>query len=407
MTGKPKRLRIPEWNSSLLLPDLLMSLVYVLMLQPLGSALSANAPGLMHKYLFMFWLVIPMLLFLVMRRFVLPVLPMIIGHVIIALLPLLFLQKVDIQLSFCFMTLIGFLLYNSLSRKYRNTFVVASQLQVIMTIIVNFLFLIIVLTFREYNLMPFVFSSCLISICLYLAANQLINFENTFEHFLMSPTQPGKQIKANNQRIIFFLILALCVIIPLVLVIPYDAFLQILEKFATLFTAVLFYLISLIPQSTSLSYTEDVVTNDPALDETPVIDSQIITILEVFFAILIILLVLFLLGKCVKIFMIFLRDRYIMKHSTVTFSPNENVTDEIFDLRVDRSHKRRRKKDFGSGEEHRIRKLYYDTVRKGIRSGVLYRTSSSSGEMAREMKEKLGNDISELTNQYDEIRYGK
>lgn len=407
MTGNPKRLRIPEWNSSLLLPDLLMSLVYVLMLQPLGSTLSANAPGLMHKYLFMFWLVVPMLLFLVMRRFILPVLPMIIGHVIIALLPLFFLQKVDIQLSFWFMALTGLLLYNSLARKYRKTFVVASQLQVIMTITVNFLFLIILLIFREYNLMPFVFSSCLISICLYLAANQMIDFENSFEHFLMSPTQPGKQIKANNQRIIFFLFLALCVIIPLVLVIPYDAFLQILEKLATLFTAVLFYLLSLLPQSTSLSYNEDVVTNDPALDETPVIVSQIINVLEVILVILIILLILFLIGKCMKIFMIFLRDRYIMKHSTVTFSTNENVTDEIFALKDDRSHKRRRKNDFGSGEEHRIRKLYYDTVRKGIRSGVLYHTSSSSGEMAREMKEKLGNDISELTNQYDEIRYGK
>ncbi len=407
MTSKPMRMRMPEWNSSLLLPDLLISLVYVLMLQPLGTTLAANAPGLMHNYLFMFWLLVPMLLFLIMRRFILPVLPMIIGHIIIALLPLIFLSKVDIQLSICFMVLTGFLLYNSLAKKYRSTFVVASQLQIIITICVNFLFLLVLLIYREYSLMPYVFSSCLISICLYLAANQMINFENSFEHFLVSPTQPGKQIKANNQRIIFFLLLALCIIIPVVLIIPYDAILQVLERLATIFTAFLFYLLSLIPQNTTTSYDEDVVNNEVVPNETSEIVTLISTILQVLFAILIVMLVLFLLGKLLKMLLIFLRDRYILKHSTVSFSPNENVTDEIFALKVDRSNKRRKKHDFGTGDERRIRKLYYDTVRKGIRSGISYHPSSTSGELSRELKDKLGNDISELTNSYDEIRYGK
>lgn len=407
MSGISKKSQLPEWIQGMVLPDILMNLVYFFLLQAIGTMFMAFEPNLYEKYFLIIWLLIPMALMFVWRRLVMTVVPMLIGHLVIALLPLFFLWSIDIRVSFWMETVTICMMFYSIARKYRKTFVVASLLLVIITVVVHFALLVVILFYQENALMPFVFSAVLISICFYMAAKQMLDFESSFEHFLSSPTQPGKQIEANNHRIISILLIATIIIIPISLMIPYDAILQVLEKIGLFITGLFFFLLSLVPTLKTFGYDENIESTDAEVTEPNEQLTQLFAVFEIIIAILILLFLLIALWKGLIRLILYLRDNYVQKHRTVVFAENENVTDEIFQLDAKISRKKKAiRHDFGQGDERRIRRAYYDTIRKAIAKGLSWKRSSSPAEISNEMKNQFGMDISELTTEYEKVRYG-
>ena len=89
----------------------------------------------------------------------------------------------------------------------------------------------------------------------------------------------------------------------------------------------------------------------------------------------------------------------------------ENENNAVIDIIEKTEHKKVRKKhltrDFGTGEEAKIRKRYYQTVSRAIHAGVPIKDSSSPRQIEKLLKEKGDPSISELTSQYESVRYNK
>ena len=402
--NKPKKL---IWVKDMILPDILANLIFFLMIAAVGMMLLSEKPNLLVVYIRMLWLLIPTILFLILRRFSLSIIPMLIGHIVIAALAIYLLQVFEGIVAFWMSAIVICLMLYSMRKKYQKKLASSSMLVVIVAIMLHFALLFVVLMFQHYEMIPFVFSSSLIIICFYLACKQLIDFESSFEHFLTSPTQPGRQIQANNHRVISILTVTMLILIPVSIIIPYDAILAVLEKIAYFITAVLFFLISLIPTFSNEGYSEEIALEDPEPSELSPLINQLINIFQIVLFIVLVITLVFIIWKGIVKLILYLRDNYVDKHMTIKFSENENVTDEIFHLDSQRNRRRKRTHDFGEGEEKRVRRLYYLTIRKAILKGLDFKPSLTPGELRENMRNQFGTDISDLTSSYEELRYGQ
>lgn len=407
MTRSTRKRLYPIWVKDMILPDLLLNLVFFIMMQAVGTIFMAGEPNLLEKYKLILWLLIPTLLFLLLRRFALPIIPMLIGHILIAILPVFFLQTLSAQVAFWMEAIVFFLMLYSIQKKYKKTLASSSMLVVIVAIMIHFTLLFVVLLYRQNEMVPYAFSACLFIICFYLAANQLIDFENSFEHFLMSSTQPGRQIKANNHRVISLMVVVMLIFIPISLLLPYDGILAIMEKIGYAITGFLFFLFSLIPTFETEGYGEEIKEDRAQLSELNPQLTQFVNIVQFFLTILVIIILLVGLWKGVVRLILYLRDNYVQKHLTIKFSENENITDEIFHLDSHLAKKSKRKWDFGQGEEKKVRRMYYSVIQRAITKGLVWLPSSTPGELKEEIKNQFGTDITELTESYEEIRYGQ
>lgn len=130
-------------------------------------------------------------------------------------------------------------------------------------------------------------------------------------------------------------------------------------------------------------------------------------IVQFVLTILVIIILLVGLWKGVVRLILYLRDNYVQKHLTIKFSENENITDEIFHLDSQLAKKSKRKRDFGQGEEKKVRRMYYSVIQRAIKKGLVWLPSLTPGELKEEIKNQFGTDITELTESYEEIRYGQ
>lgn len=407
MTGSANKRSRPIWIKDMILPDLLLNLIFFAIMAAVATLFLSEKPNLLGLYIQMLWLLIPTFLFFILRRFSLPIVPMLISHIILAILPVFFLQKLPVMVAFWMEVVVIFLMLYSIRKKYQKTLASNSMLVVIVAIMLHFALLFVALLFQQNEMIPYVFSVCLMIICFYLASKQLIDFESSFEHFLTSSTQPGRQIKANNHRIISILTIAMLILIPVTLIIPYDSFLAVLEKVGYVITGVVFFLLSLIPTFQAEGYDETFQIEDPEASQLSPQMSQFVTFIQIVLTVVVIFVLLVGLLKGVVKLILYFRDNYVQKHLTIKFSENENVTDEIFHLDSKREKNRKKVHSFGQGEEKRVRRTYYSTIRRAMAKGLDLQPSSTPGEIQEKIKNQFGTDISELTSTYEEMRYGQ
>ena len=248
---------------------------------------------------------------------------------------------------------------------------------------------------------PILVDAALIIMC-YLAARQVDIFESKYAHSISTSSQTSSEIRKNNRLTVVLLLFSVMVSLCALFLFPYDAF-------YALTLMVLRVIIRFI-----LSFAkEEKLGNDGlgGLDQKlPVADEGAtplpLKILFAVIAVVVALLIVNFFGTLIVNFIKSFRLPEFEKYKDEDKEENEIVTDIIEDIGHDAKLSVRRK-DFGKGEEYRIRKKYYDKVRKAIKKGVAIRRSSTPGQIEKLIADSGDTTIKELTPLYQEIRYNK
>lgn len=401
------RLHSLEFSTENILPDALMNSILLITVIAYCSMLLVSANDKIPRYFISWLLIIPAVILFILRRSSLSAIPMTLMHLaVLIILVLVFgLMGFDVLIT-AFSAGIILTAY-SLSAKFRPVQTSPSIPLLILSICVHLYCLIGTFARNNRSLTPYIFAGLCMSICLYLAAWQLQNFQKNFDHFLTSQTQPGRQISANNNKIVFLLCLCVIIIFPVSIVFPYGSIVNFLKIIGSKIIAFIIYLFKLVPSANGESE-ETVPSYAGGRNEEYEFPSFgiLIQILEIIIFTGLILFGIFCVYKLVFAAAKYLRSHYHRSKSTPINTGSIYVIDEVINLVKMTKIQKRKPPAFGTGEERKIRKKYYRTVNDAISKGAKISGSFSTEEIRKAVLEVSGKDITELTQQYEEARYG-
>ena len=404
---EPKHPRRIRFYADGMLADALMNSIFLIMCIGTCSLFLVSSNDLLFVYFMCYLLSVPAAVLFILRRLSLPVIPMILLHFAVALaVPLLF---VTMGTSVILVTSIAgtALMVYSLSCLFRKAAVQASPSLLLFSFFMHLFCLFISYLRSISTLTPYILSGFLISICLFLAVRQILSFQNGFDHFLSSSTQPGKLIQSNNNRIIIILCIVSGLILPLSLIFPYDFivdFFRFIGKYIVIF---ILYLFSLVPAATGESKETDPDYKEGCLFDFSRTSSGIIAVILEYIVIgICVFFIAYGLYKLVPAAISFMRKFFRKSNRTEKLMGSHYVTDETIDLEKNTIRKNKKLPAFGTGEEQKVRKEYYRTVKGAIAKGAKITGASSSEDIQITIFDQFGKDISELTIRYEKVRYG-
>ncbi len=249
------------------------------------------------------------------------------------------------------------------------------------------------------SLYPLLVDAVLILMC-YLTARQIDVFENTYFHSINSSSQPSAAIRRNNRLTVIVLVISVMFALCMIFIFPYEAFYAMLLALAKLLVDIL------------LPYREgeDIVPNGDLASQRdmlpPVAEEGLPFPLKIVGAIIVILLTMFILNLLYNFIMRLIRN-FRLPDEDIIQERDDVVTDIIEELDHTTVASKLKRKDFGKGEEYRIRKKYYDKVRKAIKKGVDIRKSSTPKQIESLIAASGDKSIRELTPLYENVRYNK
>lgn len=236
-------------------------------------------------------------------------------------------------------------------------------------------------------------------VILYIAARQLDIFEVSYYHNLHSSTQPVGSIRKQNHLMILLIVTGILFALAALSFIPME---PLVKGLMYIIGVVVRFLISLGPKEEIRFTSEDrdvfadmpqeVAEPDPIAEMILTIIASVIIIAIAFFVFYIII------NWLSRLF------RNFSNASDVkAVTEDKAITDIVESIRPG-PFGRHRRRDFGKGHEKEIRKRFYGKMRKGISDGLPIR-SSSSPQQIRDILRSSGDDITELTKEYERVRY--
>jgi len=401
------RLHFLELSTENILPDALMNSILLITVIGYNSMLLVSGNDKISRYFISWLLIIPAVLLFILRRSNLLAIPMTLMHFAVLIIPVLIFGRMGFDVLITAFSAGIILAAYSLTAKFRPVPTSPSIPLLILSICVHLYCLIGTFMRNTRSLTPYIFAGLCMCICLYLAAWQLQNFQKNFNHFLTSQTQPGRQISANNSKIVILLCLCVIIIFPVSIVFPYGSIVNFLKIIGSRIIAFILYLFKLVPSANGES--EETVPSYTggrnAEYEFPSF-GILIQILEIIIFIGLILFGIFCLYKLVIAAAKYLRSHYRRSKSTSINTGSLYVIDEVINLNKITERQKRKPPAFGTGEERKIRKKYFHTVKEAISKGAKISGSFSTEEIRKAVLEVSGKDITELTHQYEEARYG-
>ena len=250
-----------------------------------------------------------------------------------------------------------------------------------------------------------IMSHAVVIALLYFVARQLYTFDRRYYHNLHSATQPVAKIKKQNYQTIIVIFGGVFFALLLLFLFPTGAL-------SRAITSILRSIGSFIGRF----FKEETTTGDdgsggslsmdkklPDLEDDgsgPSLFTKIIVVIVVMIiAFMIVAAVVFAIRQLLKLFK--------QAEDTERVVENDSVVDIIEDVTPKKSRSRFSRRNFGTGREREIRKKYFHTVQKAISSGTLIRPAYTPHQIESALKKKGDPSISELTSQYEAVRYGK
>jgi len=396
-----------EFSAKDLLPDALMSTVFLIMCIGVCSLFLVPSDDSLSLYFACWLLAIPAAFLFFVRRLSLPAIPMILLHIGAVLLPVLLFVSMGLEVLLVTACAGISLVIYSLSAKFRANPVSASSVLIFVSLIFHLFILLITFLRKADKLTPYIVSGFLISLCFFLAVRQIFAFQKGFDHFLTSPTQPGKLILSNNNKVIIILFAASLFILPVSIIIPYGSIIDFFKFIIKYIVIFILFFISLIPEPAEVAE-ESTPADLTGSEEYGHASSGILAqILEIIIFAAVIIFVLYGLYKFISAAASYIRTHYRRSMSQVTPAVSLYVTDEIIELKKAANRNKRKLPAFGTGEERKIRKQYYHTVKEAISKGSKIKGSSTAEEIRTAVFDANGKDITDLTRRYEEVRYGQ
>ncbi|MBO4687827.1 MAG: hypothetical protein J5636_04880 [Clostridiales bacterium] len=234
-------------------------------------------------------------------------------------------------------------------------------------------------------------------VCAYLIARQLYTFDTKYYHNTQSGTQAVKQAKQQNYLTIFFISGGIVLALLLLTTIPISS---ITSSLRSIFVMIGRFFSRVLPEESEF---EEETMEYPESSEGGGGEPVFVQILFVLFSVVIVVAFLIAIFKA---FCMFVQKFHMEGPPDISKGEEDAVVDiieEIFEEEESHSSE----KDFGEGYEREIRKKYYKTVQKAIRSGTRIDPSYTPEQIETALKENGEPSISELTSQYESVRYSQ
>jgi hypothetical protein len=246
----------------------------------------------------------------------------------------------------------------------------------------------------------------LLSLCVFFLARQHYIFETTYGHISKSPTQPSTAVRERHNRVILLLSLFSLLIIPIVVLFPYSLITGFLRAAFQLLMKAIMHIIEFLEKLNFFPEMEKAETIPieavPADDSNPLLGIILEVILNLISVTVVVLFLYFSIRGAYR----FIVTMYRRSSRKAPSSVNEMVIDEVFSIR-EKSRRTSRNQDFGEGDEKEIRKKYFRSVRRAIRSGAKIDPSFSPEEISSAVSDKGGNEFYALSLRYEKYRYGR
>ena len=250
----------------------------------------------------------------------------------------------------------------------------------------------------------YIFLDAIFIVALHFAPRQLDVFERRYYHNLHSSTQPIKNIKSQNHLTIIVVFGGVFFALFMLLFMPVEAISKAFQGIAAAVLGFIGWIITLINNwafSGADKYVDhgDSLVNPDTQNYEPSDASMIFTVI-------IIVIISITLFTLIVISFRRLLKRFQNAEGSEKVVENDAVVDIIEDVPKKKRFSRRQL-DFGSGEEGKIRRLYYNAVTRAMKKGLVVKASSSPRQIEGQMKETGDLSISELTSRYESVRYNK
>jgi hypothetical protein len=246
----------------------------------------------------------------------------------------------------------------------------------------------------------------LLSLCVFFMARQHYIFETTYGHIAKSPTQPSAAVRERHNRVILLLSFFSLLIIPIVVLFPYSLLTDILRAAFRLLLETISRIIEFLEKLNFFPETEKVEAIPLETEIVENVNPVLGIILEVVLNLISVAVVILCLYFSIRGAYRFIVTMYRRSRKGVPSSVSEMVIDEVFSIR-EKSRRSNRAMNFGEGDEKEIRKKYYRTVRRAIRSGAKIESSFSPEEINSAVSENGGVEFDTLSLRYEKYRYGK
>ena len=236
---------------------------------------------------------------------------------------------------------------------------------------------------------------------LFIIMRQIAVFDSKFYHSIHKISRPTALLKRQNYKTIAGLIAVIAVSLCVLALFPVDAVSNLLKAGIV----ALFDLIASLITIPEPDYEIDL--NDPISeigDLGP--EGQLNPWIELagnILAVILIIVVIFLVLRAL-IAIIQNAPRFVRKKEA---EDDPNLIDTIEDIRPDKKALISRGPDFGTGNARRIRKQFYNKVRRAMKKGLPVTRASTPGQIEAVLKADGDNDISTLRQEYEKVRYGR
>lgn len=389
--------------------DILMSLVFFL------STMSVQLLSLVYiqivtaGYVTMLTEAFVVVAFVFIRRMRLPFFSMVGVHVVAAGIYLFILDMVwtsfpEKNANLVFIgAFVIFLIIHSMAQRISkqsgrvsfDSFILAMATQVVL-----FFIFVAMHASKFYTCLTF---NAVLTLTIFFIARQFSVFDDKYYHNIHSATQNVSSVKKQNITTIVIVVGGIVFAVLLLLIVPIDVVTSIAVSVIGFFGSILGKILALIwgdvPDETSGELGE-IPENTGVAEPSPT--PTWLLILSTIVFILILIAVFYILVSFI---------RTLIKNFSNAKQTDSVENDAVIDIieNVNRKEKRKvsRAMDFGSGQEKEIRKKYYNVVSKAISKGLPISNASSPRQIENVLKKQGDPSISELTSQYESVRYNK
>ena len=236
---------------------------------------------------------------------------------------------------------------------------------------------------------------------LFIIMRQIAVFDNKYYHSIHKLSKPAKMLKMQNYKTIAGLIVVVIVTLGVLTVFPVQALSDLLAKGLYLILG-LFSLLFMNRDPDTDFYPQSLFDG---LDTGDLITEESLWI-NIVAKILMFIIVIAI------IYTILNSLRIIIKNAPKHNANKDTVEDDILidtieDITPEKKTRVTKRHDFGTGNERRIRKQFYDKTMRAMKKGLPVSSSSTPGQIESVLRENGDKDITALKGEYENVRYGK
>ncbi len=264
------------------------------------------------------------------------------------------------------------------------------------------LFAVFVATGYHFRLNMITMNAVIMVTCFFVA-RQFDTFEDQYYHNIHSATQPVQSIKKQNRLLVILVVAGIAFAVIMLKVFPID---ELSRQLSRILIAIFSWIAKFLPsggEERPSAYI-DMLDEPPEPEDTEGMENSLLVNILAAISIIIVATLLF-------IFIVTMIREIIKRFKKIdaveTTVENDAVVDIIEHIDAKNKNKISTRHDFGQGYEREIRKKYYKRVTAAIKAGLPIKASSSPRQIERIIKKSGDPSITELTSQYESVRYNK